>query len=114
MSTREVSLATRLRRSGVADPERAERLLGEIVAVTGVTIDDPPHALSYLADPDSGLLQLLRLAESARDAGVPVGLASLRDTVAGAKLGVLLGGSIALGDFLVRHPELAAGYRRVA
>ena len=107
MSTREVSLATRLRRSGVADPERAERLIGEIVAVTGVTIDDPPHALSYLADPDSGLLQLLRLVESARDAGIPVGLASLRDTVAGAKLGVLLGGSIALGDFLVRHPELA-------
>ena len=107
MSSREVSLATRLRRSGVADPARAERLINEIVAVTGVTIEDPPHALSYLADPDSGLLQLLRLAESARDAGVLGSLAGLRDSLGGAKLGVLLGGSIALGDFLVRHPDLA-------
>jgi glutamate-ammonia-ligase adenylyltransferase len=107
VSTREVSLATRLRRSGVADPQRAERLLGEIVAVTGVTIEDPARSLSYLADPDSGLLQLLRLAESARDAGVLNELAAMRDSVGGARLAVLLGGSIALGDFLIRHPNLA-------
>lgn len=106
MSTREVSLATRLRRSGVADPERAERLLEEIVSVTGVTIANPAHTLSYLADPDVGLLQLLRLAEAARDAGALEGLAGLRESVGGGKLGVLLGGSVALGDFLVRHPEL--------
>jgi glutamate-ammonia-ligase adenylyltransferase len=108
VSTREVSLATRLRRSGVADPQRAERLLEDIVAVTGVTIADPAHTLSYLADPDSGLLQLLRLAESARDAGELDHLAGLRDSIGGGKLGVLLGGSIALGDFLVRHPEYIA------
>ena len=108
MSTREVSLATKLRRSGVADPERAERLLGEIVEVTGVTIADPAHTLSYLADPDAGLLQLLRLAEAARAAGVAAPLADLRDSVGGGKLGVLLGGSLALGDFLVRHPEYVA------
>ena len=92
----------------MADPARAETLLEQIVAVTGVSIENPPHALSYLADPDSGLLQLLRLAESARDAGVLGSLSGLRDSVGGAKLGVLLGGSVALGDFLVRHPELAA------
>ncbi|MGC4174871.1 bifunctional [glutamine synthetase] adenylyltransferase/[glutamine synthetase]-adenylyl-L-tyrosine phosphorylase [Demequina sp.] len=108
MSTREVSLSTRLRRSGVSDPERAERLLEQIVAVTDVTVDDPAHALSYLADPDTGLLQLLRLAESARDAGVLDGLSALRDSLGGGKLGVLLGGSVALGDFLVRHPEFVA------
>lgn len=108
MSTREVSMATRLRRSGVADPARAERLIEQIEAVTGVTIDDPPHALSYLADPDSGLLQLLRLAEAARDAGVGEALANLRNSPAGARLVVLLGASLALGDFLVRHPEYVA------
>lgn len=108
VSTREVSLATRLRRSGVADPERAERLLAEIVAVAGVTIDDPPRALSYLADPDAGLLQLLRLAESARDAGTLDQLAALRESIGGGRLGVLLGGSVALGDFLIRHPAYVA------
>lgn len=108
MSNREVSLATRLRRSGVADPARAEKLLGEIVDVTGVTIADPAHTLSYLADPDAALLQLLRLAESARDAGVAADLAELRDSLGGGKLGALLGGSLALGDFLVRHPQFVA------
>jgi glutamate-ammonia-ligase adenylyltransferase len=110
VSTREVSLATLLRRSGVADPERAERILGQIVEITGVTIDDPPHALSYLADPDAGLLQLLRLAESARDAGVLDALGALRESIAGGKFGVLLGGSIALGDFLIRHPEFVRDF----
>jgi len=108
VSNREVSLATRLRRSGVADPARAEKLLGEIVDVTGVTIADPAHTLSYLADPDAALLQLLRLAESARDAGVAADLAELRDSLGGGKLGALLGGSLALGDFLVRHPQFVA------
>jgi glutamate-ammonia-ligase adenylyltransferase len=110
VSTREVSLATLLRRSGVADPERAERLLEQIVDVTGVTIDDPAHALSYLADPDAGLLQLLRLAESAKEAGRLGDLAALRDSIAGGKFGVLLGGSLALGDFLIRHPEFVADF----
>lgn len=110
MSIREVSLATLLRRSGVADPERAERLLDEIVALTGVTIDDPAHALSYLADPDNGLLQLLRLAEAAKAAGELDGLAALKDSLAGGKFGVLLGGSVALGDFLIRHPEFVSDF----
>jgi len=103
-----VSLATRLRRSGVADPERAQKLLAEVVEVAGVTIEDPAHALSYLADPDTGLLQLLRLAEAAQRSGHLEQLTALRESIGGGKLGVLLGGSIALGDFLIHHPEFIA------
>ncbi|WP_084130593.1 bifunctional [glutamine synthetase] adenylyltransferase/[glutamine synthetase]-adenylyl-L-tyrosine phosphorylase [Demequina sp. NBRC 110055] len=106
--SREASPSALLRRAGVADATRALDLIAQIEAITGVTIDNPAHALSYLADPDSGLLQLLRLAESARDAGHLDTLTALRDTEAGARLGVLLGGSLALGDFLIRHPEYLA------
>ncbi|MFN3865487.1 MAG: bifunctional [glutamine synthetase] adenylyltransferase/[glutamine synthetase]-adenylyl-L-tyrosine phosphorylase [Demequina sp.] len=105
MSTREISFATQLRRAGVADAARAEQTIDQIRAITGVDIDDPAVAVSYLADPDTGLLQLLRLAESARDAGVLEELTSLSGRQAGGRLAVLLGGSVALGDFLVRHPE---------
>lgn len=96
-----------MRRAGVHDPDRAIRLVAEIEAVVGATIDDVPKALSYLADPDTGLLNLLRLAESARDKGLLDRLAALRGTTAGNKLGMLLGASRALGDFLVRHPDVA-------
>ena len=96
-----------MRRAGVHDPDRALRLVAEIEAVVGATIDDVPKALSYLADPDGGLLSLLRLVESARDKGVLEDLAALRGTTAANKLGMLLGTSSALGDFLVRHPDVA-------
>ncbi|WP_284327203.1 hypothetical protein [Demequina litorisediminis] len=56
-SSREASPSALLRRAGVADTARALELIGQIEAVTGVTLDDPAHALSYLADPDAGLLQ---------------------------------------------------------
>jgi len=97
-----------MRRAGVGDPERALRLVGDLERVTGHSIADVPKALSYLADPDSGLLNLLRLAESARDRGCLPELVALKNTSAGAMLGMLLGASAALGDFLVRHPELVA------
>lgn len=108
MTGRELSPAAQMRRAGVHDPERALRLIAQIEEVVGATIDDVPRALSYLADPDDGLLGLLRLAESARDKGVLDQLLSMRETSAGNMLGMLLGASSALGDFLVRHPELAA------
>lgn len=97
-----------MRRAGVRDPERALRLVAEIEAIVGATIDDVPRALSYLADPDGGLLALLRLAEAARKKGALDSLAALRGTNAGNMVGMLLGASSALGDFLVRHPEVAA------
>ncbi|MFV0287716.1 MAG: bifunctional [glutamine synthetase] adenylyltransferase/[glutamine synthetase]-adenylyl-L-tyrosine phosphorylase [Demequina sp.] len=109
-SSREASPSALLRRAGVADTARALELIGQIEAVTGVTLDDPAHALSFLADPDAGLLQLLRVAEAARDAGHLDDLVSLRDSEAGARLGVVLGGSLALGDFLVTHPQYIADF----
>jgi len=96
-----------MRRAGVHDPDRALRLVADVESVVGATIDDVPKALSYLADPDGGLLNLLRLVESARDKGVLEPLAALRGTTAGNMLGMLLGASSALGDFLVRHPDVA-------
>lgn len=106
MSAREVSFTTLLRRAGASDPTRAERLIREIEQVSGVALEDAPRAVSYLADPDAGLLQLLRLAEAARDAGMGEEFAELANHAGGARLGVLLGGSRALGDFLIRHPEV--------
>jgi glutamate-ammonia-ligase adenylyltransferase len=103
---REVSQATLLRRAGVADADRAERLIAELTSITGATLDDVPGALSYLSDPDAALLCLVRLAESARDSGHLDTLTALAGTRGGAKLAVLVGASTALGDFLVRHPEL--------
>ena len=92
------------------DTERAESLISALESLTSVKLADVPAALSYLADPDAALLTLLRLAESARDAGELPGLAALGSTRAGAKLAVLLGASTALGDFLIRHPGLAADF----
>jgi len=105
MSSREVSFATRLRRAGVSDTARAESLISQIQDLTGASMDDPAHAVSYLADPDTGLLQLLRVAEAARDSGHLESLTTLATATGGGRLGVLLGASVALGDFLVRHPE---------
>ena len=108
--SREASPSALLRRAGVADATRALDLIAQIESITGATIDDPAHALSYLADPDAGLLQMLRLAEAARDAGRLDDLVSLRHSAAGARLSVVLGGSLALGDFLIRHPEYVADF----
>ncbi|WP_061965424.1 bifunctional [glutamine synthetase] adenylyltransferase/[glutamine synthetase]-adenylyl-L-tyrosine phosphorylase [Demequina aurantiaca] len=110
MSSREVSLATQLRRAGVLDAARVESQIEQINAITGTYLEDPAHALSYLADPDAGVLQLLRLAESARDSGNLDALVALRGTEGGAKMSVLLGGSLALGDFLIRHPDFVADF----
>lgn len=110
MSSREASPASLLRRAGVADPERALRLIEELESKTGVTLEDTPKALSYLADPDAGLLSMVRLVDAASAAGSLDALTSLSETLAGAKLAMLLGGSTALGDFLIRHPQFVADF----
>lgn len=92
----------------MADSERALRLIAEIEQITGVSIDDVPDALSYLAEPDVGLLNMLRLAEAAQRHGYLDELVSLKETRAGATLAMLLGASAAIGDFLVRHPQFAS------
>ena len=108
MTARELSPRALMLRAGVADPDRALALVAEIEEITGTQVDDVPRAVSYLADPDSGLLTLLRIAESAREAGTLDALRSLAGTHAGATFGMLVGASIALGAFLVRHPEVLA------
>lgn len=108
MTGRELSPAAQLRRAGVLDPERALRLVAELEELTGVTVSDVPKALSYLADPDTSLLSLLRLVESARDKGLMHLVTALVNTHAGAMVGMLFGASPALGDFLARHPEYLA------
>jgi glutamate-ammonia-ligase adenylyltransferase len=55
-------------------------------------------------------LPLLRLAEAAEHSGNLEPLVALRGTEGGAKMAVLLGGSLALGDFLIRHPDLLADF----
>jgi len=95
-----------MRRAGVGDPERALGLIAELEAIIGSSVDDVPKALSYLADPDGGLLSLVRLVEAAQAAGVLEEVAALKGTMAGNMVAMLLGASSAMGDFLVRHPEL--------
>ena len=106
MTAREQSPRALMLRAGVADPDRALALVAEIEQITGTHIEDVPRAASYLADPDSGLLSLLRIAEAAREAGTLDSVRALAGTHAGATFGMLVGASIALGDFLVRHPEV--------
>lgn len=110
MSSREVSVTSLLRKAGVADPSRAVGLIAELESLTGVSVEDTPRALSYLADPDAALLMMVRLVESAKSQGVADQLVELRESVAGAKLAMLLGASTALGDFLVRHPDLVSDF----
>lgn len=106
VSSRELSPRARLLRAGVADPDRALRLIAELEELTGTRIDDVPRAVSYLADPDGGLLSLVRLAEAARDQDVLADVVALAGTRPGATVGMLLGCSLALGDFLARHPDV--------
>jgi glutamate-ammonia-ligase adenylyltransferase len=94
------SAAGDLVRAGLADATRAAGLLAELGRAG---LDLPPAALVGAADPDLALLTLARVA--AAPAGAE-GLAQLwPDGRALAKLLAVAGGSAALGDHLVRHPE---------
>ncbi|MDR1799200.1 MAG: bifunctional glutamine-synthetase adenylyltransferase/deadenyltransferase, partial [Bifidobacteriaceae bacterium] len=87
-------------RAGFADAARADRLAGELGA-KGLALD--PAAFAVAADPDGALLALVRIAEKP-EAAVTLGVI-LADQRAADRLLAVLGGSIALGDHLVRHPE---------
>ncbi len=110
-----------LARLGFAEPERAERLLADR-ALAGFTdpLDDLfhdglPDALSRAADPDQALLGLVRVVEAlaarrpSRAEGDTDGgqlLAALRrQGPARERLVAVLGGSSALVDHLVAHPD---------
>jgi len=104
-SGREASPTTMLRRAGVSEPTRALALVAELEQATSVTVPDVPRALAALADPDAGLLVMMRLVTAAREAGVLEQVAALAATRAGAKAALVAGASTALGDFMVRHPH---------
>ena len=88
-------MAADLARSGLSKPTEAEGYLEEL-ARTGIV---PPLAmLPKVADPDAALLGLVRLAGQAER------LKAL-DQDGWQRLMVVLGGSVALGEHLVRHPE---------
>ena len=97
-----------LARLGFSRTDRVNRFLSE-PALRGLG-DGAAEALGATADGDDAVLGLLRLAESAREAGQD---ALLEEFLAGVgtagtpghRLIRLLGVSVALGDVLARHPE---------
>ena len=97
-----------LARLGFSRTDRVSRFLSE-PALRGLG-DGAAEALGATADGDDAVLGLLRLAESAREAGQD---ALLEEFLAGVgtagtpghRLIRLLGVSVALGDVLARHPE---------
>lgn len=97
-----------LARLGFSRTDRVSRFLSE-PALRGLG-DGAAEALGATADGDDAVLGLLRLAESAREAGQG---ALLEEFLAGVgtvgtpghRLIRLLGVSVALGDVLARHPE---------
>ncbi|MFD4921807.1 bifunctional [glutamine synthetase] adenylyltransferase/[glutamine synthetase]-adenylyl-L-tyrosine phosphorylase [Streptomyces goshikiensis] len=103
---RRSSTFIRLLRSGFTDPSAAARLLDSDALAAVRTDPVLLDALGATADPDLGLLGLVRLAEAQPEGELP----GLLDTLVSAKplrdrlLGVL-GASEALGDHLARHPR---------
>lgn len=106
MASRQVTATARLRKVGAADPDRVASHIAELEALCGEAFGDLTVALGRVADPDLCALQLLRLAEAAAEAGC---LDALNGVGAGDRaraLLAILGASAALGDFVIRHPEL--------
>jgi [glutamine synthetase] adenylyltransferase / [glutamine synthetase]-adenylyl-L-tyrosine phosphorylase len=112
VTTRSTTTGGQLARLGFADPGRAERLLQD-PALTGfadplddVFHDGLPDALSAAADPDQALLGLVRVLDALRDDDSGHLLVALRRPgPARDRLVAVLGGSVALVDHLVRHPD---------
>ncbi|SDQ04120.1 bifunctional [glutamine synthetase] adenylyltransferase/[glutamine synthetase]-adenylyl-L-tyrosine phosphorylase [Quadrisphaera sp. DSM 44207] len=112
---RAASTAGTLARLGFTDPPAAARLLSDPalarLAGTGADVEELLAALARTPDPDRGLLALVRLLEAlgrpAVPAGVRAGVQGLlaEDGVVRRRLLAVLGGSVALGEHLVRHPE---------
>ncbi|QDO88957.1 bifunctional [glutamine synthetase] adenylyltransferase/[glutamine synthetase]-adenylyl-L-tyrosine phosphorylase [Ornithinimicrobium ciconiae] len=93
-------------RAGFTDARRADRLLTELLESMPGEADreDLTSALSVVADPDQAVLAAVRLVEADPARGALLSEAgTARD-----RLLAVLGGSTALGDHLVRHPEHAA------
>ncbi|GHG51271.1 glutamate-ammonia-ligase adenylyltransferase [Flavimobilis marinus] len=107
---RAVSTGARLRRAGFLDVARAEHLLAD--AALGPVLADGDKdslvdALGAVADPDLALLALVRLADAAEGGAARSVVRILgAEHDARSRLLAVLGASRALGDDLVRRPEL--------
>ena len=97
-----------LARLGFSRSDRVRRFLSDpVLAALG---GEAPRAIGATADGDEALLGLLRLAESAQEAGQTELMTRFLRGIgtvgtAGERLIRLLGTSVAMGDFLTRHPE---------
>ncbi|MGO2608011.1 MAG: bifunctional [glutamine synthetase] adenylyltransferase/[glutamine synthetase]-adenylyl-L-tyrosine phosphorylase, partial [Brachybacterium tyrofermentans] len=97
-----------LARLGFSSTDRVHRFLAEpVLAALG---SRGPARLGATADGDDAVLGLLRLAESAHESGQSALMDDFLASVGtpgshGERLIRLLGTSVALGDFLARHPE---------
>lgn len=97
-----------LARLGFSSTDRVRRFLAE-PALAGLG-GDAARALGRTADGDDAVLGLLRLAEAAQEAGQQPLMEGFLGGIGtagtpGHRLITLLGTSVALGDFLARHPE---------
>ncbi|MDR2454280.1 MAG: bifunctional [glutamine synthetase] adenylyltransferase/[glutamine synthetase]-adenylyl-L-tyrosine phosphorylase, partial [Bifidobacteriaceae bacterium] len=94
------SVRAALARTGLEDPSRAEALLAELAAAGAAPAIE---RLGSVADPDLALLALARIAARPPGRAALAGLAA--EPRAYQRLLAVVGGSAALGDHLVRHPE---------
>lgn len=97
-----------LARLGFSSTDRVRRFLGD-PALAGLG-PDAAAALGRTADGDEAVLGLLRLAEAAQEAGHSALMDEFLGDIGtagtpGQRLITLMGNSVALGDFLTRHPE---------
>ncbi|NMA78757.1 MAG: bifunctional [glutamine synthetase] adenylyltransferase/[glutamine synthetase]-adenylyl-L-tyrosine phosphorylase [Actinomycetales bacterium] len=108
MSTEPPTTTGALARLGFSRTDRVQRFLSEpALARLG---HEAARALGRMPDGDDAVLGLLRLAEAAHEAGQDVLMDEFLDQIgtdgdAGQRLIRLLGTSVALGDFLTRHPD---------
>lgn len=108
MSTEPSTTTGALARLGFSRTDRVQRFLEE-PALAGLG-EGSAAALGRTADGDDAVLGLLRLAEAAQEAGQGELLEEFlggvgQEGTSGRRLITLLGTSVALGDFLARHPE---------
>ncbi|MGP9681241.1 MULTISPECIES: bifunctional [glutamine synthetase] adenylyltransferase/[glutamine synthetase]-adenylyl-L-tyrosine phosphorylase [unclassified Brachybacterium] len=108
MTTEPPTTTGALARLGFSSTDRVHRFLADpVLAALG---PGGPARLGATADGDDAVLGLLRLAESAQESGQSALMDDFLASVGtkgshGERLIRLLGTSVALGDFLARHPE---------
>ncbi len=104
MAGRAISSAAVLRRAGIVDPSRAAEHLTNLAEVFPHVATHASEYLHEVADPDLAVLQGLRLAEACTAAQQRADVDETWQRHPRRVWGIL-GGSAALGDFLVTHPE---------